>query len=152
MVDLVTELRKLEGVNTSFDYGVEMVVMTVKETVGNWEDLKTAINLKEIEFVNLFEFDRVCGKGFSIAKKWVFDYIHFHKLYLDFIREFKYCNSIYCMISEELITLYLDNDSEIFKKFRIEDLSESIRDAGFTFKYVDKGNEVEFRVLGLVDF
>lgn len=152
MVDLVTELRKIEGVNTSFDYGVELVVMTVKETVGDWEDLRTAIIDKEMQFAELFKWDRVCGKGFTVAEKWVFDYIHFHKLYLDFIREFKYCNSIYCMISEELITLYLDNDSEIFKKFRIEDLSESIRNAGFTFKYIDKGNEIEFRVLGLVDF
>ena len=151
-MDLVNELRKLEGVNTSFDYGVEMVVMTVKETVGNWEDLQTAINLKEIEFVNLFEFDRVCGKGFRVAKKWVFDYIHFHKLYLEFIKVFRYDKFVYAMISEELITLNSEGMGEIWKNSEVEELKDMFEDAGFQFSCNDKGCVVEFRLLGLVDF
>lgn len=151
-MDLVTELRKFEGINTSFDYGVEIVVMTVKETVGDWEDLKTAINLKEIEFVNLFEFDRVCGKGFRVAKKWVFDYIHFHNLYLEFIKMFRYDKFVYAMISEELITLNVEGMGDIWKTGEIEELKDILKDAGFKFQFNDEGDVVEFKVLGLEDF
>lgn len=151
-MDLVTELRKLEGVNTSFDYGVEIVVMTVKETVGDWEDLQKAITDKELQFAELFKWDRVCGKGFRIAKKWVFDYIHFHKIYLEFIKVFRYDKFVYAMISEELITLNAEGMGEIWKTGEMEELKDMLKDAGFKFQFDDEGDVVEFRLLGLVDF
>ena len=151
-MDLVNELRKLEGVNTSFDYGVEIVVMTVKETVGDWEDLRTAIIDKEMEFAELFKWDRVCGKGFTVAEKWLFDYIHFHKLYLEFIKVFRYDKFVYAMISEELITLNSEGMGEIWKTGEVEELKDMLKDAGFKFQFDDEGDVVEFKVLGLVDF
>lgn len=151
-MDLVNELRKLEGVNTSFDYGVEMVVMTVKETIGDWEDLQKAIMDKELQFAELFKWDRVCGKGFTIAEKWVFDYIHFHKLYLEFIKVFRYDKFVYAMISEELIILNSEGMGEIWKSGEVEELKDMLKDAGFKFQFDDEGDVVEFRLLGLMDF
>lgn len=60
-MDLVELLRELKGINTSFDYGVELVVMAVKQNLN--------LNNLELELSELFEMDKVCKKGFLLAKQ-----------------------------------------------------------------------------------
>lgn len=149
-MDLVNELRKLEGVNTSFDYGVEIIVMVVKETTGDYDDLKTAIINRERSIQNIFKYDSVCKNGFNIAKQWLWDYIKFHNEYLEFIREFRYDADVYCMISDELITLDCHGKGQLWANRESEYLENRITEVGFKVEvHKPIGRPiVEFRVLG----
>ncbi len=150
-MDLVTELRKLEGINTSFDYGVEIVVMVVKETIGDWENLKTAVINRERSIQNIFKYDRVCGNGFNVAKKWLFDYIQLHEAYLRFIKTYKYCNDVYACISEELITLFVAGESEFIRNNSIGEILDDIKNGGFRCRFENNSNgDVEFRIIGFL--
>lgn len=149
-MDLINELRKLEGINTSFDYGVEIIVMTVKETIGNWETLKTAITNKEIELKSLFEFDKVCKNGFKVAKKFIFDYIVWHTTYLEFIKQFRYDNTVYCSIDDDCIILFVDGMGQIWKQQQMDDMMDLLVKAGFMFRCDNRTDEVEFRIIGML--
>ena len=149
-MDLVNGLRKLEGVNTSFDYGVEIIVMVVKETTGDYNDLKTTILQTETKFANLFDFDRVCRNGFNVAKNWIWDYISFHNQYLQFIKEFRYDEDVYCMLSDELITLDCHGKGRLWANREKEYLENRITEVGFKVEVHEPVGRpiVEFRVLG----
>jgi hypothetical protein len=140
-MDLVNELRKLEGVNTSFDYGVEIIVMVVKETTGNYDDLKTIILQTETKFANLFDFDHVCRNGFNVAKNWIWDYISFHNQYLNFIKELKfleYFGTNYRILDgnlKPLLTLQEANISSHYRNYNLRD-----KDLPHITVYITEGN------------
>ena len=69
-MDFVELLRELEGINISFDYGVELVAMAVKRAErGNFDDIKYQVYYAEMHLGNLFDYDKVCSNGFDIAKQ-----------------------------------------------------------------------------------
>ena len=139
-MDYVVELRKLERVNTSFDYGVELVVMAVKlnPDMINFDD-----DLKDLEnkFSALFDYDRVCKKGFFVAKKFINDNEAFMAEYKEFAKQFRHDECVYAM--EGTPTLLVSNKLESKKWFDrlVEELVEMIKNNGFDCKV----NELSIR-------
>lgn len=67
---IIKELRKLEHINTSFNYGVELLVMGIKydaKYIENADDLEYVITCGFKYWRTLFEFDKVCKQGFEVA-------------------------------------------------------------------------------------
>ena len=146
-MDMVVELRKLEGINTSFDYGVEIVVMGVKQDP-SLQNFDAIMSETEIQLAGLFEFDKVVKRGFSVAKETVEDQIMFLMKYIDFIREFKHDETTYAMRSEPKILIFAGNRGTIWKNREIEEMSELLKSNGFDFKYEELRNgDIEFEVI-----
>lgn len=149
-MDMVVELRKLEGINASFDYGVEIVVMGVKDdpSLRNFDEIISNI---EMNLSALFEFDVIVKRGFNVAKEKVEEHILFMMRYYNLIREFKYDEDVYAMLSEPKLVIFTNNRGSIWKKRAINDMKETIRNNGFDCCYeeLDNGN-VEFRVISKI--
>lgn len=66
---IIEELRKLEGINTSFDYGVELLIMCIKQYSKNIreDNIKAIIEVTDFKWSNLFNYDKVCKQGFEVA-------------------------------------------------------------------------------------
>lgn len=67
---IIEELRKLEHINTSFNYGVELLVMGIKadaQYIKNVDDLKYVVACGFRHWGTLFKFDEVCRNGFEVA-------------------------------------------------------------------------------------
>ncbi len=75
---IIEELRNLENVNTSFNYGVELLVMGLKRDYGliyDKDDLGYCTSNIERRFGVVFREDKVCRNGFDVACKRMFELV-----------------------------------------------------------------------------
>lgn len=131
-MDLVRELRKFEGINASFDYGVELVVMAIKP-FRNLDEMVDAIANNEERFADLFNYDFVCKKGFDVGKTYINSFKEFDKEYQKFIRIFREDETCYASITEYTILLSVEGKGEIFKKQQIREIKTLIKNEGFGY-------------------
>lgn len=67
---IIDELRKMEKINVSYNYGVELLVMTLKRNyrrINTVEDLKHCGSYVGNQFEVVFKYDKVAHKGFTDA-------------------------------------------------------------------------------------
>ena len=150
MVDLVDELRELEGINTSFDYGVELVVFAVKECYHDG-DILEKIDELEARFEDLFNYDTICRKGFDVGKSHIKNHFALKEKYLNFIKVFKYDSDMYCMISEFKMLLLSKDKGSIWRNAQIEEILDMLNSSGLTASYtvLTNGN-TEFEVKEMI--
>ena len=67
--NIICELRELEGVNASFDYGVELLVMALKQYANDLREDNIAGmgDIVRFRWRELFRYDKVCRNGFEVA-------------------------------------------------------------------------------------